>query len=82
MLKLNNTTDKKIGPATADAKQVIEESKRQLHDTEMFFYFLRKMKRKCWFKKYKQAFESPVIHKVKQTFCYPNWTISKFLIFT
>ena len=46
MLKLNrnksvviNKTDKNIvGPATADVKQVIEESKRQLYDKEVFLF--------------------------------------------
>ena len=53
MLKLSrnksvvvNNTEKKVGPATADVNQVIEESKRL---TRVHFYFLRKNKQKSWF---------------------------------
>ena len=57
MLKINrnksvviDNTDKNVGPETPDVKQVIEESKRQLYDKEVF-YFLQKNKWKNWFKK-------------------------------
>ena len=50
MLKINrnksvviDNTDKNVGPETPDVKQVIEESKRQLYDKEVF-YFLQKNK--------------------------------------